>query len=102
MILSEFIRVNDISWEAFLWGSLWAVLIIIVFNFMVMMSLIPTIYDWLIKYIIPKWYDKKMGKLQDEIKRLKNDLKTMEIERDKLKARFVMAADNFENGRKGE
>ncbi len=102
MILSEFIRVNDISWEAFLWGSLWAVLIIIVFNFMVMMSIIPLIYDWIIKYIMPKWYDSKMAKLQAENKRIKVRIEIIEVERDKLKERFVMDADKFENGLKGE
>ncbi len=102
MILSEFIRVNDISWEAFLWGSLWAVLIIVLFNILVMVTIIPMVYDWMKKHILPKMYDCKIGKVQAENKRLKAQIEIIEVERDKLKARFVMAADNFENGRKGE
>lgn len=78
MILSEFIRVVDMSWEQFGWGMLWGVLVIILFNIMVMMTLIPVIYDWIIKGVIPNWYDCKMGKLQVQIKNLKTQIRESE------------------------
>ena len=89
MILSEFTRVLDISWIDFLWSSLWAVLIIIIFNFMIMVILIPVIYEWMVKNIMPKIYNGKLGKLQEENKRLKEELGTTISEKEEYRAKLV-------------
>ena len=71
MILQEFIRVVNLNWEQVAWGSLWAVLIIIIFNTMLLMSVIPFIYNYILRNIVPKLYNGKVKILQESNKILK-------------------------------
>ena len=71
MILQEFIRVVNLNWAQVAWGSLWAVLIIVVFNTMLLMSTIPFIYNYILRKIVPKLYNGKVKILQESNKILK-------------------------------
>ena len=77
MIFSKYVRVMDISWEQFLWGALWAVLIIGIYTASVMYS------SWTAgredyKKNLPRKYKEQEAELKD----LKAELKAVRKERD--------------------
>ena len=71
MILREFIRVVNLNWEQVAWGSLWAALIIVIFNTLLLMSVIPFTYNYIMRKILPKLYNGKVRILQESNKILK-------------------------------
>ena len=71
MILQEFIRVVNLNWQQVAWGSLWAILIIVIFNTMLLVSVIPFIYNYILRKIVPKLYNGKVKILQQSNKILK-------------------------------
>ena len=105
MILSEFIRVVDISWTDFLWFTFFLLSITAIILTGIITSVIVMARQWFIKNELPRLHNKLLEKerkknksLQIVNKSLLNEKKELEIKCDSLRARFILAKDNFEAG----
>ena len=72
---SELFRVLDIQWEPFLWGCLWATIIIIVINATVIIITWDLARKDFVKNSLPQLHKNKVGELLKEIDGLKQELK---------------------------
>ena len=85
MILSKYVRVMDISWQDFLWGALWAGLIIGVYTAVVMYSTwVAGREDY--KKNLPRKYKEQDTELKDLKAELKTTIKERDGFEDRLKA----------------
>ena len=73
MILSEFVRVVNMGWIDFGWGILWAIIIFLVCNMLILAILIPAIYNYILKNIMPELYEGKLKIALAENKRLNKE-----------------------------
>ncbi len=87
MILSEFIRVMDLGWPDFLWGAGWIIAVVSTISVVIFTSGWGCGIDFYKKNSLPKLNrDQK-----EEIKELKQKLRTVEIDRDLFKGKFMSA-----------
>jgi len=108
MILSEFIRLYDLSWTNFLWGLFWLIFAASLYTFAIVGATTIGARQAFIKNELPKVHDNMLQKERDKNKILKMEIKILKDEKEELivkcenmKVRFGLIKTNFEEGLKG-
>ena len=107
--ISEFMRVFNINWSDFLWGLLWILAVLGIIQIITITTIIVMARQWFIRNELPGLHNYELQKERDkndnlsmENSRLTEQKVTLEVEKVKLKARFLRVRENFEKGIKGE
>ena len=107
MILAEYIRVVDISWEDHLWFFFWILMIFSVVITGIIITVVVETRKWFIKNELPRLHDKEIEKgrkknklLQQDNKILMAEIKELEIKCDSLRVRFLLIKNSFDEAAK--